>query len=90
MQWCQLTLQALGHADPPAGNEFITLDRHNIIPEWYRTFTDRGRDFVSTGGKLALAERPNDEGALWRPSQRLLDEWETLVDTFGILERGEQ
>jgi len=86
MQWCQLTMNGLGHPQPAVANEFITRERQNIIPEWYRRLTRAARDHVTAGNEPVLALAPKPDLKAWKAHQRVIDEWLNTVDTFGLEE----
>jgi hypothetical protein len=59
MQWCELTMQQLGHTEPITTSEFFD-GGNKVIPTWYRPLLFRARAHTASQAVpvLSLAPRP--------------------------------
>jgi hypothetical protein len=84
MTWCEHAIG--GHT--PSGNEFLSLDRHRNVPDWYRDLLARARTHVLGGEApiLDFAPKPRKRDG-WIVEGRILDELRNNVDTLGLAEQ---
>lgn len=71
-------------------SEFLPHTRHFLVPTWYRQLRIKTRDHIESGEnpKLSLAPKP-DTSQQWQARQQIIAEMRNEVDTFGLIETGQ-
>jgi hypothetical protein len=84
MTWCQHRIG--GHT--PSANEFLSRDRHRLVPQWYRDLLAQARAYVLSGETpiFTFAPKPRKEDG-WAIQGQIIDELRNNVDTLGLAEQ---